>query len=206
MKKILILFLAIIIVGAGLGFGAVLNPNSSDPGNINNNSGQNDTNPIMNTAQNGTSIGQSDPINDPNGNGVSNQDPNWYDNGFWNNKNGNDGFLKGGNKDNDKNSPDKDNNGHAIIVQNTVNNYVNSEATGGDAEATGGSSESNVGTKLGSCNKCEKIANEIEEASIENRTFFKEKLPMQKTGMPIIPAILSALLISSGLLYRKLRN
>ena len=193
MKKILILFLAIIVVGAGLGFGAALNSNSSEPGNNNNSIGQNDPNPIVNTAQNNVSdIGQSDPINDPNGNDLNGQDQNWFDNGFWNK--------------NDGNGHGKNNNDQIIVVEPKVNNYINTEAAGGSAEATGGSSESNVETKLGSCNKCEKIASEIEEASVENGTFFKEKVPMQKTGLPIVPAILSALLISSGLMYRKLRN
>ena len=31
-------------------------------------------------------------------------------------------------------------------------------------------------------------------------------IPMQKTGLPIAPALLSALMIGSGLLYGRLRN
>lgn len=31
-------------------------------------------------------------------------------------------------------------------------------------------------------------------------------IPMQKTGVPIIPALLSTLMIGSGLLYERLRN
>ncbi len=31
-------------------------------------------------------------------------------------------------------------------------------------------------------------------------------LPLQKTGLPVVPALLSTLLVGSGLLYKKIRN
>ena len=31
-------------------------------------------------------------------------------------------------------------------------------------------------------------------------------LPLQKTGLPVVPALLSTLLVGSGLLYTRLRN
>ena len=31
-------------------------------------------------------------------------------------------------------------------------------------------------------------------------------LPLQKTGLPVVPALLSAILVGSGLLYEKLRK
>ena len=34
----------------------------------------------------------------------------------------------------------------------------------------------------------------------------EKTLPLQKTGLPVVPALLSTLLVSSGLLYEKLRN
>lgn len=192
MKKILILFLAIVIIGTGLGFGATSNSNTTDPGNI--------TSIGPNTVENNANSGQND-VNDRNDRN-NGQESNWY-NGFWDDKDMDNGFWK------DKKDFDKDNNDQFEIE---VNNYIttiatggNAESAGGDAEATTGDAESNVEVKFASGQKCAQIKEEI-EGSIGENVFISGEIPMQKTGVPIVPVLLSALLIGSGLLCRKLRN
>jgi len=45
-----------------------------------------------------------------------------------------------------------------------------------------------------------------EQAAISPHAIHQKTIPMQKTGVPIVPALLSTLLIGSGLLYGRLRN
>lgn len=207
MKKILVLFLAIVVIGAGLGFGATSTSNPSDPGNITN-FGLNDGNSSNNFEQNGGNTGNFG-VNDGNSDLEEQDQDNWYD-GFWNDEsNRHNGFWKGGDKGDGKFWKkgiihDKDNGDQIIVVETEVNNYITTEATGGDAEAAGGNSESNVEMKFASGKKCEKIAEEIQEVAGES--VFIEQIPMQKTGLPTVPVLLSTLLICSGLLYKKLRK
>ncbi len=231
MKKFLVVFLAIVIIGAGIGFGATSTLYTNELGDTNDNLGQNNGIPSINTAQNdGNSI---DSIDQANGNSLDSVDQangnsyqdgndlsndvqdNWYD-GFWNSEGNNNGFWTSGDnydkKDDkdrdkdrdhkkDKDKKDKDNNDKVSV---TVNNYVTSTTTGGNAQTTGGNSESNVETKTASSNVPQQIASEISESNGGN--IFVNAVPMQKTGLPIIPALMSTLLICSGLLYRKLRK
>ena len=49
-------------------------------------------------------------------------------------------------------------------------------------------------------------ANLQEQAAVSHHHAGQKTIPMQKTGVPIAPALLSTLLIGSGLLYGRLRN
>lgn len=44
------------------------------------------------------------------------------------------------------------------------------------------------------------------DPSTNNQKDPRKTLPLQKTGLPVVPALLSTLLVSSGLLYGKLRK
>ncbi len=206
MKKILVLFLAIIVVCAGIGFAASSTLNTGDPGSDINYISQNDGIPSTNTAQNdGNDVdnsGQDD--GNQGGTDLNNGQDDWYD-GFWDDKNnGNDGFWKGDNKDHKDKDKDKKDDEDNDKFKIEINNYISAAATGGNAESSGGNSESNVESKSASSNMPQQIAAEIEETN--GGTVFIEEIPMQKTGLPVAPALLSTLLISSGLLYRKLRK
>ena len=214
MKKILVLFLAIVITGTGIGFGAVLNSDTGDPVNAlnsghdyknNDNTGQND--------ENNADLDQSDissneidtnEIDDSNKNSHEN-DHNWYD-GFWNNKDHNcwkdkdcDGHWNY-HKDSKDKCCDNDEEGcsNDVDIDNEINNYVTVSATGGNAQ-------SNVETGSTPCSRINGIASEI-AAYNYNEQEYEDHVPLEKTGLPVVPALLSTLLIGSALLYKKLRN
>lgn len=221
MKKILVLFLAIVVVAcAGIGFGADSISNTNDPGSIfnigqdygsSNDTSQNaeSSNPIDQNRSGTVDTGQretnANEINQDENDG-NNHDGNWYD-GFWNNNNYNNGFW--GDKDNSH----KDDGNNKVEVNNEINNIVivsatggNAEATGGDTEVTNGNTEPNLETKFASGNKISGITSEIQEFNYKNVQVTNNQIPMQKTGLPIVPALLSTLMIGSSLLYKKLRK
>lgn len=227
MKKILVLILAIVVVAsAGLGFGATSISNTNDPiniGNIDQNLGNNDdnvdqiesntdnisqeetnTNEIDQNDNNNAQNDEDNVQNDENGN-------NWYKDGFWKDT-GNGEKLWGDNnrycdddnkcddndKCNDKNKCDdkdkcNDNKDNSKIE---IHNSVTVTANGGNAQSNA-EIQSISGSKAGG------ISSEIEEFNFKNQS---NKVPMQETGLPVVPALLSTLFIGSGLLYRRLRR
>jgi hypothetical protein len=234
MKKILVLFLAIVIIaGASIGFGATLDSNAIDPGNIAN-IGQNygdNTNTNQNDEisdeidQSRSDTADTGPVETNYQNEGNDQNENWYD-GFWDNKNnGYSGFWKDEdcdglgscNKDefcdddddkccddddecdddDDECDDDDDDGDNKIDIKNEINNHVTVTANGGD-------SKSNVEMGLASGSKTNQITGEIKEFNYKNES--DDNVPLQETGLPIVPALLSVLFIGSSLLYKKLRK
>ncbi|MEL7668998.1 hypothetical protein [Methanobacterium sp.] len=226
MKKVLVLFLTIAVVaGTSIGFGATLNSNTNDSGNTIN-TAANDGSNIDNSQNDGNSDninqnrddtdnsqGKNDGNNfdqDYGNNYHGNDKDNWY-NGFWNKKDK--GFDKCRDKDYDTlwNCHDTDeccdddyygcDGGDECYNANYINNQI---AVNNDINNVNVNTASNAGTELASSSKASQIYSEIQEYSYKNRSV--NELPMQKTGLPVVPALLSTLLVGSGLLYRKLRK
>jgi hypothetical protein len=228
MKKVLVLFLTIAVVaGTSIGFGATLNSNTNDPGNTINtatndgnnidNSQNDESNDNINQNRDDTDNGQrenngNDFEQDYGNNYHGNDRDNWYD-GFWNKKDRDKGFDRCHDKDYDTlwNCHDKDeccddddyecDDDDGDYNANYINNQI---AINNDINNVNVNTASNAGTELASSSKASQIYSEIQEYNYKNRSI--NELPMQKTGLPVVPAILSTLLVGSGLLYRKLRK